>query len=324
LNLPQTITTKNRSAGHPIADLRGILLPVTTPFDCNGQIAIDALRTNIQQWNRTGVSGYVALGSTGERAHLDEREYLAVIETARAEVPSGSDRLTFIVGAGHHSTLKTVAEIRLAAASGADAVLVLTPHYYKAAMTQEVLREHYLAVADASPVPIILYSMPALTGIKIAPQTVAFLSEHQNIIGIKDSSADIEEFRGTVELVQPGFAMLTGNGTVLRDALVAGADGGILAVGCVVPELCLEIFRAVREGDGDRAATLQDKLTPLAAAVTTKYGIGGLKAALEMIGYKGGSVRAPLRAPGTAACEEISQLLQSAQSAFRAQVLETH
>ncbi len=149
-------------------------------------------------------------------------------------------------------------------------------------------------MADESPAPLILYSMPALTGIKIEPETAARLSEHENIIGIKDSSADIEALRETIRLVRKDFAVLTGNGTVLNEAISAGARGGILAVGCVAPALCLAIFRAVESGELEFAARLQSRLTPLAQAVTTRFGIGGLKAALEMQGYIGGSVRAPL------------------------------
>jgi 4-hydroxy-2-oxoglutarate aldolase len=153
----------------------------------------------------------------------------------------------------------------------------------------------------------LLYSMPPLTGIKIEPETVARLSEHPNIIGVKDSSNDVAKFRRTVELCPDDFAVMTGNGTVLLDALRAGATGAILAVGCVVPEVCVEIFRA---RDEERAEVLQSKLTPLAAAVTTKYGIGGLKAALDLAAYRGGSVRAPLRAPDEAARFEIGNLIR--------------
>jgi 4-hydroxy-2-oxoglutarate aldolase len=133
---------------------------------------------------------------------------------------------------------------------------------------------------------------------------------------LKDSSSYIELFKATVKLVREGFAVLTGNGTVLRETLLAGALGGILAVGCVVPEVCLEIFRAIREGDSERAASLQSNLTPLATAVTSKYGIGGLKAALDMNGYRGGSVRAPLVTPEGPAREEIALLLNKVQAIF--------
>lgn len=244
---------------------------------------------------------------------MDEREYVHVIEAAREATPRN---LVFIAGAGQQSTRATINEIKLAEAAGAEAALVLTPYFYRTAITQEALVAHYMAVAEAWSLPIILYSMPALTGIKIEPETVAELSGHENIIGIKDSSADIEKLTKTVELVaQQGsqnFAILTGNGTVLFEALKAGAVGGILAVGCVAPALSLEIFDAVRNGKDEEARSLQEKLTPLAQAVTTKYGIGGLKAALDFVGYEGGSVRPPLRSPSESARAEILELLHRA------------
>lgn len=295
--------------------LRGILLPFVTPFDSQGDLDTDALRSNISKWNTTGIVGYVVLGSTGERVHLDEREYLEVITTARAEVPAGDDGLTFIVGAGQQSTRGTINEIRRVAASvPVDAFLVITPHFYRPGITQQALVTHYQRVADESPAPVILYSMPALTGVKIESDTAARLSEHENIIGIKDSSNDVAALRETIKLVGKDFAVLTGNGTVLCEALSAGAIGGILAVGCVAPTLCIAIFRAVMDGDNETAIRLQSSLTPLAQAVTTRFGIGGLKAALDLQGYVGGAVRAPLRSPDAAAREEIERCLSEASS----------
>jgi len=294
--------------------LRGVFLPIPTPFDFAGDVDMQSLRANIAKWNGTGISGYVILGSTGEQVHLDEREYLEVIEAAREEVATGKDGFAFIVGAGQQSTRGTVKEIkRVAAAVEVDAFLVITPHFYRPSITQQALVDHYQRVADESPVPLILYSMPALTSIKIEPETAARLSEHENIIAIKDSSADVEGLRKTIKLVRKNFAVLTGNGTVLNEALSAGAWGGILAVGCVAPALCIAIFRAVNSGETELAARLQSRLTPLAQAVTTRFGIGGLKAALEMRGYVGGAVRAPLTAPDDEASEEIRRCLEEAE-----------
>jgi 4-hydroxy-2-oxoglutarate aldolase len=290
-------------------NLNGLLLPITTPFKADEKIDTEALTKNINSWNATGISGYVVLGSTGERVNLDEREYIQVLEIARKATPNN---LTFIAGAGQQSTQGTINEITRAAQVGAEAVLVITPHYYRAAITQEALVRHYTAVGDASPIPIILYSMPDLTGIKIEPETAAHLSEHQNIIGMKDSSNDVVKFQEAVSHVRKDFAMMIGNGTIFHEALQAGASGGILAVGCVVPDLCLEIYRATRAGDLDRASALQEKLTPLARAVTKTYGIGGLKAAMEIAGYTGGAVRAPLQRSGEAALAEIAALLSTA------------
>ena len=287
-----------------ISALKGILLPTTTPFDHNGQISTTDITSNIKAWSARGVIGFVVLGSTGERVHLDEREYLEVIEVSRAATDS-----VLIAGAGQQSTVNTIKEINSAARAGAQAVLVITPYFYRPAITQETLVNYYTAVADAAPVPVLLYSMPPLTGIKIEPETVARLSEHANIIGVKDSSNDVAGFRRTVELCPSDFAVMTGNGTVLLDALGAGATGAILAVGCVVPEVCVEIFRLFTTGEIERAERLQTELTPLASAVTTKYGIGGLKAALDLAGYRGGAVRAPLRSPDDSARAEIKELL---------------
>jgi 4-hydroxy-2-oxoglutarate aldolase len=290
--------------------LSGLMLPVTTPFTATGDLDVRALIANIERWNATGINGYVMLGSTGERVHLNEDEYLKVIEATRKIV---SSEHAFIVGAGQQSTRGTIDEVKKAAALGADAVLVLTPYFYRAAITHDTLVAHYTAIADSSPVPILLYSMPALTGIKIEPRTIASLSTHENIVGVKDSSADVEGLRATIDLAKGSrdFSVLTGNGTVFCDAMLAGAVGGILAVGCVAHELCLEIFQAIKNGDEERAQTLQEKLTPLAHAVTTRYGIGGLKAALDFVGYEGGGVRAPLRAPNDEARAEINHLLIS-------------
>ena len=245
------------------------------------------------------------LAPLGERVHLDEREYLQTIETARAAT---SNELAFIVGAGQQSTLGTINEIRNAARSGADAVPFITPHFYRTVITQETLVSYYTAVADESPVPVLLYSMPPLTGIKIEPETVARFSTHPNIIGVKDSSNDVAGFSQTVKLCSSDFAVMTGNGTVLLDALRAGATGAILPSDAPPGDLRRNLSRLPRR-EKEHAATLQSKLTPLATAVTTKFGIGGLKAALDLAGYRGGNVRAPLRPADEAARSEIAALL---------------
>jgi 4-hydroxy-2-oxoglutarate aldolase len=294
-------------------NLRGVLLPITTPFSSHEEVNTEGLAGNLEKWNDTGIAGYVILGSTGERVNLDETEYLRVIETARCAVP---ERLTFVAGAGQQSTHGTIKEIERAAGAGAQAVLVITPGFYKSAITQEALVEYYIAVADAARVPVILYSMPDLTGIKIEPETAARLSKHENIIGMKDSSADIVKFAETVRQAPAGFAMMIGNGTVFSEALQAGARGGILAVGCAAPRLCLEIYKAVQVADIDRAEALQGKLTPLARAVTKTYGIGGLKTAMDLSGLVGGAVRSPLRRPDESAAAEIAALLAQASAAL--------
>lgn len=292
--------------------LRGVLLPFTTPFGADGEVDAAALGANIERWNATGVAGYVALGSTGERAHLDERERMAVVEAARRHVPRS---LAFVVGVGEQSTRGTIIEARRASDAGADALLVLTPHFYRAAMSQDALAEHFNAVADASSVPVILYNIPQNTGVALAPETVARLSEHANIAGIKDSSGDMVNFAEMVRLAggcREDFALLVGHAGVFYAALCAGACGGILAAGCCAPRLCVRLLEAFREGRHALALDMQWRLAPLARAVTTRYGIGGLKAALDLAGYAGGAVRAPLRAPNEEASAEIAALLLAA------------
>ena len=288
--------------------LSGILLPITTPFTSSEEIDTKGLKKNIRTWNDTGIVGYVVLGSTGERVNLDERECQHVIATARNEV---SADLAFIVGAGQESRRGTVREIQHAAAAGADAVLVITPHFYRPAITQQALISHYRAVADEASIPVLLYSMPDLTGVKIEPQTAAELSLHPNIVGIKDSSADVPKLEETIRLTGDGFAVLTGNGTVLYDALIAGVRGGILAVGCVAWNCCIEILRLVVAGKHEQAIGLQEKLTPLALAVTKRYGIGGLKAAMDMLNLAGGATRLPLEPASALARSEIAGLLEN-------------
>ena len=290
--------------------LRGLLLPFTTPFKPNEDLDEEGLRANLRKWNNSGITGYVVLGSTGERVHLNGREYCRTIEVAREEVP---DDLLFIAGAGQQSIRGTLEEITIASILGAEAVMVITPSYYRSAITQDALIAYYTHVADSSPIPVILYSMPDLTGIKIDPETVARLSSHPNIPGIKDSSADLAGLRETLRQVPPDFAVFTGNGTIFCDALRAGAAGAILALGCVAVELCLEVFRLLESGETERAAALQQKLVPLALAVTKRYGIGGLKAAMEIIGLNGGAVRAPLKPATEDARLEIAGLFEQLQ-----------
>jgi 4-hydroxy-2-oxoglutarate aldolase len=188
-------------------------------------------------------------------------------------------------------------------------VLVITPHFYRAAMTQAALAEHYERVADASPAPVVVYSIPQNTGVTLAAETVARLSRHGNIVGLKESSGDVVAFVEMLRVASEEFAMLTGHGSALHAALSSGARGAILAVACCAPRTCLEIVRAVEAEDHERAVILQHRLIPLARAVTTRFGVGGLKVALDCAGYRGGTVRAPLSMPDEATRSEIARLV---------------
>lgn len=296
----------SRADGLTAKNLRGILLPCTTPFGPDGLVDARALASNIERWNETGIDGYVILGSTGERVHLDESESLEVIETARAAVPA---HLPFVVGVGVHGTRGSIAEAHRAAGAGADALLVITPHFYRGQMTHAALAAHYEAIAEAATVPVVLYNIPQNTGVALSPETIARLSGHENIIGIKDSSGDMVNFLEMLSLQSESFAVLTGHASVLYAALSAGAQGAILAAGCVAPRLAVHIAQLVAAGRHEEARERQRRLIPLARAVTTRFGIGGLKYALDLCGYAGGEVRAPLAAPDETARREIARTL---------------
>jgi 4-hydroxy-2-oxoglutarate aldolase len=238
---------------------------------------------------------------------MSERECLEVVETTREAVP---DHLTLIVGAGQQHTRATIEEIRSFASAGAQAALVITPGFYRAEMTQPALKRYYEQVADASPVPLLLYNVPQFTGITLAPETVASLSFHENIIGIKDSSGDVLNLGEKLRLVRDDFAVLTGHGAALYASLCAGACGAILAIACVAPEAAVAVYRAYEAGDHERARDLQRKLAAVVRGVASRYGIGGLKAALDARGYLGGGVRAPLHAPDADARQEIARVLE--------------
>jgi 4-hydroxy-2-oxoglutarate aldolase len=272
-------------------DLSGIYPPIATPFK-DDEVDYAGLAQNVRRWMSTGLRGLLALGSNGEAAFVDEDEAERIVATVREGVPR--DRV-LLAGTGRQSTRATIAATKRAARTGADAVLVLTPFYFKAQMTPDALADHYRAVADASPVPVLLYNFTNVTGLNLTPDTVAALSAHPNIVGLKDSNGDIGQVAGVVARVPAGFAVLVGAASTLHPAMVAGASGGIVAVANVVPEICVQLYELVRAGKHDEARVLQRRLTPLANAVTAGFGIAGLKVAMEIAGYVGGGVRRPLR-----------------------------
>lgn len=288
--------------------LNGIYIPCPTPFDAHGEIDVAALQTNIKRWNETGVRGYVLLGSTGERVHLSEDERRRVSEAARTA--TAPDK-TFIVGIGGGSTRESLREASEAWGVKADAVLALPPHYYTRQMTDDVLLEHFKTLADESPVPVILYHIPQNTHVKLSPQTVRSLAAHPNIIGIKDSSGD-RAYLGDVlsslsEDAPKDFAVTVGHATTLTHALRSGATGAILAVASVCPALCVEIYQHACAGKFDEAQARQAELDEI-VHVLGGYGIGGIKAALDCLGFVGGQVRQPLRDTDHKARREIDEV----------------
>jgi 4-hydroxy-2-oxoglutarate aldolase len=274
--------------------------PMPTPFGDNGEIDTAAIAFNVEKWMDAGLGGIVALGTNGESGLLDDDESDQVVVAVRDRVPR--DRV-LIAGTGRESTRATIAATKRAAARGADAALVRTPSFFKPLCTPPLLIRHYTAVADASPIPVLLYSFPASTGVAFSPDSVARLAEHQNIVGMKESGSDAALFAQFADVVPSSFSMLAGSGTVFYADLCLGAVGGILAVAAVAPEICLGLLEAVQHGRYDEARQLQKKMATLARLVTSGFGVPGLKAALDLAGYKGGNPRAPL-APATPEARE--------------------
>jgi 4-hydroxy-2-oxoglutarate aldolase len=271
-------------------NLEGIFPPIATPFQ-DDELDVRSLQANVARYMRTGLSGVLVLGSNGEAPQLDADEAFRAAAAAREQVPS--DR-TLIVGAGEESTRTTIAAVKRAAKAGADAVLVRTPAYFKAQLTTEVFVRHYTEVADASPVPVLPYSVPSLTGIKLAAEAVARLATHPNIPGVKDSSADLTQIADLAATTPPGFTVLVGSAPTLYASVCVGASGAIVAAACVIPELVVELFRLSRAGQHGEALALQRRITPIAKLVTTVHGVPGLKAAMDLAGYAGGLPRRPL------------------------------
>jgi 4-hydroxy-2-oxoglutarate aldolase len=285
--------------------LSGVMPPITTPFQ-DGKLASDKLKNNFQKWNKTGLSGYLVLGSNGESVYLNEKEKIKVAEVSRASIPGSK---IMMVGTGMESTQETVRFTNQVAKMGANFALVVTPSYFKGSMKPQILYDHFIAVAESSRIGILLYNVPQFTGINLEPKWVAKLSEHSNIIGIKDSSGNIGQLSEIIHLSKKGFAVFVGSAPVFFPALCVGAVGGILAVANVVPQECVRIQSLFNKGKMNEAKALQSQLTPLAKAVTTKYGIGGLKMAMDLTGYFGGNPRPPLKRPGKEAGEELKRLL---------------
>lgn len=273
--------------------LSGVIPPVVTPFN-EDELDLKAYRANLEKFNDTGLAGCLILGSNGENLLLSERESDAVLALAGETLEP--DKI-FMAGTGRESTRHTIKFTRRAAEMGAQCALVVSPSYFKGSMTDDVLETHYLSVAEASPIPILIYNVPQFTGINLKPSLVARLAVHPNVAGIKDSSGNIGQLSEIVRLCPDDFAVFVGSAPVFYPALCVGAVGGILAVANCAPAYCVGLLEAFLAGDHAKALDMQRKLTPLASMVTTIHGVGGLKLAMSLAGFFPGTVRAPLFMP---------------------------
>ncbi len=275
----------------PPAMLTGILAPVTTPFGDDGAPDLDAYARNLRHYATTALAGVVVLGSNGEAALLSDAESDALIATARDAFPASK---WLIAGTGRESTAATVAATTRAAAAGVDAVMVRTPSFYKGRMTPEALAAFYRAVADASPVPVILYNVTVFTGVNLPPETAVALAAHPNVIGIKDSGGDVAVIAALASGSPGGFGVLCGSTAALYPSLCAGATGAVIGPAACAPEACVAVYDAFVRGDHAEARRRQAALVPIARLVGPVWSVAGLKAAVDAAGLTGGPPRPPL------------------------------
>ena len=293
----------------PDIDLHGIFPPITTPF-IDGRVAHDKLASNIEKWGKTGLKGLLVLGSNGEYVYLSDQEKREVIETAVGAAPPD---MLIMAGTGCESTRATIEMTNACAKRGARLALVVTPHYYGGRMQAAALIEHFTAVADESAIPLLLYNVPKFTHITLTADVVSELSQHPNIVGLKESSGNLNLLGQYINCTGSDFNLMVGSAGVLFAGLSIGCVGGILALSNVAPEQCIKMYECVRQGDFETARKLQLQMLPANNAVTATYGIPGLKAAMDMLGYFGGDPRPPLLAASEQERSEIKEILQKAE-----------
>jgi len=293
-------------------DLKGIIPPLVTPFDEAGAIRYDAFDRNIDNYLEAGIDGFLVAGSTGETVYLEHSEKLKLTESARKRIPSSK---MLLAGTGSESTRATIELTKEMADRGVDAVLVKNPFYYKSQMSFDVYMAHYTAVADASPVPVIVYNVPVFTGVPLESRLVIELAKHPNIRGMKDSSGDVKLISETVWNTDPTtFSVVAGMGATLVHTMTAGARGGIIALVCASPRAMIQLYDAYISGDRQRADAIQRIIAPAANAVTSKHGIPGLKYAMELEGFQPGVARRPLLPTKPAQQQDLQQIFRRMNS----------
>lgn len=289
--------------------LKGCFPPIPTPFDKKGRVEHHQLANNLETWQRTDLAGFVVLGSNGEVVLLKPAEKVAVWKTAGQVISKGK---LFIAGTGCESTIETLDLTEKAAALGARAAMVVTPHYYRARMDHDALMHHYTMVAERSPIPIILYNVPACTNVDMSAELVIALSKHPNIIGLKESSGHVAKMGLIAREAPSHFQLLAGSGNFLLPALSVGAVGGVMALSAVAPNAVVEIVASFAAGRLKDAKEAQLRLIPTNNAVTSRFGIPGFKAALDLLGMYGGPVRSPLRPLDDPSRAELARILREA------------
>jgi 4-hydroxy-2-oxoglutarate aldolase len=295
-------------ADKPIS-LRGVFTPIVTSFDQSGDVAHDKMASNLEKWNQTGLSGYIVLGSNGEWVYLDEKERRAVLENTRRAIPP--DKL-MIAGTAAESTRHTIRLTEEAAKIGADGAIIVNPNYYKSQMTTPVLTNYYEAVADTSPIPIMIYNLPPATGMDLPAELLATLSQHPNIIAVKDTGGNMAKMGETIRRAAPGFCVLSGSANFFYPSMAMGVAGGILALANLAPDESVALYDLFQAGEIDKGRELHLRMLPVNLAITTRFGVPGLKAALDMAGFYGGPPRLPLRPLDVERRQELRTILETA------------
>jgi 4-hydroxy-2-oxoglutarate aldolase len=287
-------------------NLSGIFPPLTTPFT-EDELAIDKLLRNIRKYERRELSGYVLFGSNGESVFLTRDEKIQIISNVREQT-----KKALIVGTGSDSIKETIHLTNEAAENGANYALIISPSFFKSEMKHHSFLNYYARVAESVMIPVIIYNVPKFTNVNIEPETVIELSEHPNIAGLKDSTENTARISEIVANVPNSFKVIVGTASVLYSGLSAGASGGILALANIIPDECLQIYILHIAGKNKEALELQNKLIPVNRAVTSKFGVAGLKAAMDIMGYDGGNPRMPLEPLNEAQIIELKIILKSA------------
>ncbi|HLZ90224.1 MAG TPA: dihydrodipicolinate synthase family protein [Candidatus Acidoferrum sp.] len=293
-------------------DFSGVFAALTTPFAADDSVAIADLKQNIQRYNATGLAGYAVQGSTGESVLLSRAEWDSVLVAAKE---AASPQKKLLAGTGVESTAETISRSKRAADLGYHAALVKTPYYYKPVYKPEVFIAHYRRVADASPIPVLLYSVPQFTGISLEAPEVSVLAEHPNIIGIKESSGHVQRVAEMVAATPASFQVLTGGAGVLLPSLTVGAKGAILALASALPEKCAELYEITRRGQLDAARELQTNLLRASKLIVSELGIAGVKFVMDQRGYRGGVPRSPLLPLSDASKKRVLELLAAFEPA---------
>jgi len=271
--------------------LSGIFPALTTPFARDGSVSLTDLKHNLHLYNQTDLAGYVVIGSTGESVLLTKAEMDAILVAAR-EAAAKNKKL--IAGTGAESTAETIERTKRAAELGYEVALVKTPYYYKPAYKPSVLIAHYRRVADESPIPVLLYSVPQFTGVALEPAEIVALAEHPNIIGIKDSSGNVQRVTETIVQAPPSFQVLVGAAATVYPSLAVGARGAILALACALPEKCVALYELFRQGHHEKAREVHSLLVRASKLIVSECGIAGVKYVMDQRGYRGGLPRLPL------------------------------